>query len=621
MLEELEGRVHLLYFRNELQQFKSFLAGIVARRVANKTEDPEAMLRLLLPEGDPMETAREVVGGQAAGQRGLFDQALGLDRCGVHEQIATLARTDEDRGKLAACAYLGFDGLCSLADGNVGIFMDICHRAWENARLLDTWSGKTGARIAPLCQVQAAASFAAERNKDIEIGSPEGPHVMNFVDEVCHELKKRPGLQQERNYDSWNVQLEEPIELSEHTVRALQAGFQHRVFVPRSIEGFDALPQRLNVCGFLLLHRGVVDLARPPLEVSPGDANNWMRHLPREMTRPPVNIRPSAPPQKVAHKGFLSVSFRKEEPASMVRARLLDIFGRTDPTIRCCDATAFGAYGSPRLLEKVRSYVDREATFCLVEVSNITPNTMLELGLATGLNRRFWTLSSLDRVGALPDWIGGLAIVLYALDKNKPQHFLDTVVHNQIVSPLSGITKRTFCPHWRNLTWCPYKISKDPNVVHISFPEGDNLWSLVTDRLRHDRTLREFRLTTDSDIGPALPGTPDAVCVRCYAVRNAGTVFVATTPPSGPVTFDAQTDGPRHDPLQCFVLGMAFALRRNCHHLYEDGRGGQLTMWKGYPVFSWKTAEEAHDYALRTLQALLRTRKRNDPRILPEQKE
>jgi hypothetical protein len=591
IVDALEGRIYLQYFRNELDNFRKVVLETVARRLEWSIPCDEEFIRKLLPEENPLETGKEMGLKYRKEQPSLFKLSDLVGKGRVSEQLEKMAITEEERRKLKSCIYQGFERLSEISEGNIGIFMELCADAWENARLRGVKLDASLPEIPPCCQSEAVWNFAIFKYNDVEVCSPDGPYILNLIDRVCEWMQKQMPLGEERSYEVWNIESDGDDTLSFESIERLKIALQQRVFVPTSVEGYLSVPKKLNLCSYYLLAEGVIDREYPSLIVDSESVDKWLGSISDTISKPHFKASKSQAPSK--HRGFLSISFREEEPAKTVRKRTLELFNDAPFEIQCMDAETFGHIGSPKLLERIRGFISKKATFCLVEMSNITANTMVELGLIKGQNRRFWSLAHTGEFASLPDWIRGLQISEYSLDEDDNEKYLDIVLKNNIISPLQGITTRKFCPLWHGLT-CPYPVGKDASTVYISYPEEDEIWSVVIKELKEACDSLKVKLVTDKDIKPSLSGTPHIVCVWCYAVRYAGIVFVDTTP----YTCKGETrKGKKEgDATRCFILGLAFGQRARkgtlCVHLFRRNFGEKITLWRGYPEPPWSTKDE-----------------------------
>jgi hypothetical protein len=579
IIDALDGRIYLQYFRDELEDFKKVLVETVARRLGWSLPPDTSLIDKFFPAESPLNIAEKL------------DEIVSIGR--ISDQLEQMATSGEEKKKLKSCIYQGFGKLAEIAEGNIGIFMELCADAWEKARLKGLKLDTVIPQIPPICQTNAVWNFSQFQYSDIEVCSSDGPYILNLIDKICETLHKQTPLSRNRNYESWNIEINADDKLSAESIERLKRAFQYRVFVPTSIGGYLDIPEKFNLCSFYLLTKGLVELEYPPLILNSQDVDNWLAHLSETITKPSIKTSKSPLPSK--HTGFLSISFREEEPAKTVREKVLKLFKAAPFEIECVDAEKFGYIGSPKLLERIRGFISKKSTFCLVEVSNITPNTMVELGLIKGQNRRFWAVAHIDKFSKLPDWIGGLQLHRYSLDDADKERYLDIVVENHIISPLQSITRKQFCPLWHGLLrYCPYPVTKDPSTIYISYPDGDDIWNIAIKELKDVCKSLNIKLITDKDIKIYLSGTPDMVCIWCVAVRSAGKIFVDTTPQIPMEETDKEKK--EGDPTKCFILGLAFGQRERkgtlCVHLFKGNLGKKITLWKGYPEYQWNTKNE-----------------------------
>lgn len=592
IIDALEGRIYLQYFRDELEDFKKVLVETVARRLGWSLPPNTSLIDKFLPAESPLNIAEKISLKYKKEQPNLFklDEIFSIGR--ISEQLEQMATSEEEKKSLKSCMYQGFSKLAEIAEGNIGIFMELCADAWEKARLKGIKIDTTIPQIPPICQTNAVWDFLLFQYSDIEVCSPDGPYILNLIDKICETLHKQTPLSRNRNYESWNIEINTDDKLSTESIERLKRAFQYRVFVPTSIGGYLDIPEKFNLCSFYLLKKGLIELEYPPLILNSQDVDNWLAHLSETITKPSFKTSKSPLPSK--HTGFLSISFREEEPAKTVREKVLKLFKAAPFEIECVDAEKFGYIGSPKLLERVRGFISKKSTFCLVEASNITPNTMVELGLIKGQNRRFWTVAHIDKFSKLPDWIVGLQLHGYSLDDADKERYLDIVVENHIISPLQSITRKQFCPLWHGLRYCPYPVTKDPSTIYISYPDGDDIWNIAIKELKDVCKSLNIKLITDKNIKISLLGTPDVVCIWCVAVRSAGRIFVDTTPQIPKEETDKEKK--EGDPTQCFILGLAFGQKERkgtlCVHLFKENLGKKITLWKGYPGYSWNTKDD-----------------------------
>ena len=590
MRDSLEGVVNLQYYRNEAVTFANVVLEITAKKLSCETL--EINTKNLLPTESPLETARNIYLRDK--QMSFFGSTekddIELDR--ILKKLSEMARDSETQRRLRSCIYQGFEKIVNLSEGNIGVYLNFLSEMWEHGRINGDISPDSRLEKLPThCQIKTVWDFSNYKFSTIEAAIPEdGIYISNLVNRICESFEK--GIFTNKTYmKTHDIEISPYNEISAEVINKLKKAFQYGVFIPISTAGYSNISRSFNLSRFYLPKWGLIDSKCPTFVLSSEELNEWFNKSPETeitQTRRGRKIK-----QIDEHLGFLSISFKKEEPASMARKRIQQLFDKITPKIKCFDIEKFDEpIGSRFLLTKIREGVHKDATFCLIEISNITSNVMIEFGLIKGLKKLFWVLVHKDRISIVPDWAGGLQLRPYLFDESD-EYFLDQVIENKIIEQLKSISGKIgdFCPIQRGVN-CPNPITKDRSKVFISYPQHDDIWNAVIPDLKKilfDKM--SYRLISVEDIKSSIEVTSHKVCHWCYAIRSAGIVFVDTTP--------SQEDSKKkiaNDPTQCFILGLAFGQkqkkRTHCVHIFKSGVGKEITLWEGYPHHEWNTKND-----------------------------
>jgi len=226
-------------------------------------------------------------------------------------------------------------------------------------------------------------------------------------------------------------------------------------------------------------------------------------------------------------KAFLGVPFDETswvfDPRRWIKAAMTDEF-----RIRCVDVDDFPTAGP--LLCKICSCV-RQMPIGLFEITELNPNVIFELGMATGLNRVNFMLVYPEKIPATykggypPEPLSGMEYIPYELNQGG----IVKTIKAKILPSLDDLTKN------KNSRWCwvlrgrcPHERVKAGYKIFIGLPHNKN-----PDFFSQIEALLKDRLASYADTYEAAFHRParslSALCQLCQEVRASSFCIIDTT--------------------------------------------------------------------------------------------
>lgn len=237
-------------------------------------------------------------------------------------------------------------------------------------------------------------------------------------------------------------------------------------------------------------------------------------------------------------KSFLAVPFRKDvwvyDPRRWIKTNMND-----NLKIRCVDVDDFPDMGV--ILCKICSCV-RQMPIGMFEITELNPNVIFELGMATGLNKLNFMLVNKEKIpkeyesNYPPGALNGLEYIPYNLSRNE---ILKTI--KKKILPTIQKDSKLQEKHWCTITRgkCPHiKINSDPRKIFIGLPysQEPHFFKEVENIIK--KLLKDYNLNF---FKPAK--SKGELCQMCKEIRESSFCIIDTT---------------SNDISLIFALGIAF---------------------------------------------------------------
>jgi hypothetical protein len=470
--------------------------------------------------------------------------------------------------------YYGFENLAALSSASIRSFLNICkecvlvlpdHCQWTNG-------------IYPEFQVRGLANASRyERDRVKYLPNYPNGEILKLIGKIKKKIDISKHIDQEMPKMVEKIRYSHEslfgIELTSNEGKILADAFSEGVFqFCKSRDVGFSIPEEWRVQALLCPILGFDHNGKGAIDLKKSDFSNFK----------PINKPLTHNSKDISHtntklsKVFLSTPFSlSEDRINLFR----DIFHQKNIDIITGQVRGIGQLG--KIFNKIKA-----TDLTLVELSELRPNVMLEMGLSLSINHRIFPLMEVTGNTPKPDlapypFIDHQGKTFYSFERNDIRRARDEIMV-QWEEPVEAFELLLKSMHGCR----PLRTKNKPRLLYIYYPQHlEGRWRCYLPKIKNLVSKKGYSLTAPPNFSSQLLEVEKIV----WSICKSSAIIVDTSSQNEP------------DLLGCFSLGFAYGLKKgisilrleNTKFAYSD----QLSIWPSDPSYykKWEKEEDILD--------------------------